>query len=127
MNKPLILHAIAAIVFGGAAYAHAGIVSITTGDVLVGDRTANLMTNGNFETGHSGGTVDKLVGWCLRLVGRPARVRQDRSAWHEHGLFRQLADDGFRVPSQLRQSAKSVVSPASPTPRGMTRWCSDRL
>ena len=53
--------------------AHAAILAISNGDVLIGDRTANLLTNGSFESGHPSPGVD--VGWTpgtIHVGGYPA-------------------------------------------------------
>ncbi len=53
--------------------AQAGIIDISNGDVLVGDRASNLLTNGSFESGHPSPGVD--VGWTpgtLHVGGYPA-------------------------------------------------------
>jgi hypothetical protein len=53
--------------------AYGGIIGITNGDVLVGDRTTNLLTNGSFELGHPSPGVD--IGWTpgtTHVGGYPA-------------------------------------------------------
>ena len=56
-----------------SSVATAGIIGISNGDVLVGDRTSSLLTNGSFELGHPTPGVD--VGWTpgtLHVGGYPA-------------------------------------------------------
>ncbi|MEC9341455.1 MAG: PEP-CTERM sorting domain-containing protein [Pseudomonadota bacterium] len=63
-----------------AVAAQAGIVSISTGDVLVGDRGSNLITNGSFENGHPGGGN---VGWTpgSHIGGYPGSEVAAISGW----------------------------------------------
>ena len=56
-----------------APAANAAIIGLSNGDVLVGDRTTNLLTNGSFETGHPTPGTD--VGWTpgtTHVGGYPA-------------------------------------------------------
>ena len=54
-----VLSAVALTMLSNPAFA--GIIGISNGDVLVGDRTSSLLTNGSFELGHPSPGVD--VGW----------------------------------------------------------------
>ena len=62
--------------------AYAGIIGITNGDALIGDRTSNLLTNGSFESGHPSPGVD--VGWTpgtMHVGGYPATEVASIPGW----------------------------------------------
>ena len=63
----------------GTVAARASIISIVTGDVLVGNRGANLITNGSFETGNAGVNT----GWTpgTHLGGYPATEVASIPGW----------------------------------------------
>lgn len=75
-----VLSVCALTVLSGAA--HGGIIEITNGDSLVGDRTSNLLTNGSFELGHPSPGVD--VGWTpgtTHVGGYPASEVASIAGW----------------------------------------------
>lgn len=75
------VHAVAALVTVSSTAA-AAIFGITNGDVLVGDRITNLLTNGSFETGHPSPGTD--VGWTpgtTHVGGYPAAEVASIPGW----------------------------------------------
>ena len=62
--------------------AYAGIIGITNGDILVGDRTSSLVTNGSFELGHPSPGLD--IGWTpgtSHVGGYPATEVASIAGW----------------------------------------------
>lgn len=62
--------------------AYGGIIGITSGDLVVGDRTSSLLTNGSFELGHPSPGVD--VGWTpgtTHVGGYPASEVASIPGW----------------------------------------------
>ncbi len=65
-----------------SSVAYGGIIAITNGDTLVGDRTSSLLTNGSFELGHPSPGVD--IGWTpgtTHVGGYPATEVASIAGW----------------------------------------------
>jgi hypothetical protein len=76
----LVLPVFALTMLSGSA--SAGVIGITNGDILVGDRTSSLLTNGSFEFGHPSPGVD--VGWTpgtTHVGGYPASEVASIPGW----------------------------------------------
>lgn len=83
-----------------AVAANASIVSVSSGDALVGNRGSNLVTNGSFEA--DAGTYANLSYWATGTANTPS---MSLTSWSATGKAQSYAWWGFTSPGELNGSA----------------------